>query len=232
MAPETVCASSRSAPARTASCATTWTTAWCSPRSRTTTAGRRKNSGVVLKVIPDDTMRGLELPHRGSRRRGQRHAARHRPPAGARLDGSTSSGRPGLDFSYLAFNMRDPGARGQARAPRDRLRDQPRGDRRLPAPRSGPRGDRARAAAWPGRTSRTCTSSPTTPSAPQRLLDEAGYRDPDGAGPLPRLRLSLKISTNEETRLQSTDHPAGSAAGRHRPRRSSRTSSPRSSPTW
>ena len=37
-----------------------------------------------------------------------------------------------------------------------------------------------------------------------RLLDEAGYRDPDGEGPQPRLRLSLKISSNEETRLQST----------------------------
>jgi peptide/nickel transport system substrate-binding protein len=35
-------------------------------------------------------------------------------------------------------------------------------------------------------------------------LDEAGYPDPDGDGPLPRLRVSLKTSTNEETRLQST----------------------------
>jgi len=37
------------------------------------------------------------------------------------------------------------------------------------------------------------------------LLDEAGYPDPDGPdGPLPRLNLQLKISTNEEYRLQST----------------------------
>ena len=42
------------------------------------------------------------------------------------------------------------------------------------------------------------------PARAKALLDEAGYRDPDGDGPLPRLRLSLKISTNEETRLQST----------------------------
>ena len=41
------------------------------------------------------------------------------------------------------------------------------------------------------------------PNYAKRLLDEAGYRDPDGDGPLPRLRLSLKTSTNEETRLQS-----------------------------
>jgi peptide/nickel transport system substrate-binding protein len=42
------------------------------------------------------------------------------------------------------------------------------------------------------------------PARAMRLLDEAGYRDPDGDGPEPRLRLSLKISSNEETRLQST----------------------------
>ena len=37
----------------------------------------------------------------------------------------------------------------------------------------------------------------------QMLLDEAGYRDPDGDGPLPRLRLSLRVSTSEEARLQA-----------------------------
>ena len=36
-----------------------------------------------------------------------------------------------------------------------------------------------------------------------RLLDEAGYRDPDGDGPQPRLRLTLKVSTNEFYRLQA-----------------------------
>jgi peptide/nickel transport system substrate-binding protein len=35
------------------------------------------------------------------------------------------------------------------------------------------------------------------------LLEEAGYRDPDGDGPQPRLRLSLKVSTNEFIRLQA-----------------------------
>jgi peptide/nickel transport system substrate-binding protein len=35
------------------------------------------------------------------------------------------------------------------------------------------------------------------PDMAARLLDEAGYRDPDGPGPLPRLRLSFKTSTVE-----------------------------------
>jgi peptide/nickel transport system substrate-binding protein len=42
------------------------------------------------------------------------------------------------------------------------------------------------------------------PDRARRLLDEAGYPDQDGDGPLARLTLSLKISTNEETRLQAT----------------------------
>jgi peptide/nickel transport system substrate-binding protein len=40
------------------------------------------------------------------------------------------------------------------------------------------------------------------PARAMQLLDEAGYPDPDGDGPLPRLRLTMKISTSEETRLQ------------------------------
>ena len=46
--------------------------------------------------------------------------------------------------------------------------------------------------------------SRSDPDRAGRLLDEAGYPDPDGSGPRFRLTLSLKISTNEETRLQAT----------------------------
>ena len=41
------------------------------------------------------------------------------------------------------------------------------------------------------------------PAKARALLDEAGYRDPDGDGPEPRLRLSLKVSNVEFNRLQS-----------------------------
>ena len=41
------------------------------------------------------------------------------------------------------------------------------------------------------------------PAEAARLLDAAGYPDPDGAGPLPRFRLSLKTSTSEVYRLQA-----------------------------
>jgi peptide/nickel transport system substrate-binding protein len=42
------------------------------------------------------------------------------------------------------------------------------------------------------------------PHRARQLLDAAGYNDPDGDGPRPRLHLSLKVSNAEETRLQAT----------------------------
>ena len=64
-------------------------------------------------------------------------------------------------------------------------------------------GHGARAAAGLGLRARRADQFTFDPARAQALLDEAGYRDPDGDGPLPRLRLSLICSTNEETRLQS-----------------------------
>jgi peptide/nickel transport system substrate-binding protein len=41
------------------------------------------------------------------------------------------------------------------------------------------------------------------PARARALLDEAGYPDPDGDGPAPRLHLTLKTSTAEDYRLQA-----------------------------
>ena len=41
------------------------------------------------------------------------------------------------------------------------------------------------------------------PAEARRLLDAAGFPDPDGDGPLPRFRLSLKTSTSEVYRVQA-----------------------------
>jgi peptide/nickel transport system substrate-binding protein len=163
--------------------------------------GPPKNRGIVVKVVPDDTMRGLEL------RKGSADLVINDLPPDIVYQ-FDKSGRfavnrsPGLDFSYLGFNMRDPVV-GDVRVrhaiayaiDRDAIiHDLRRG---LARPAAGLVPDLG----WAYEPNvRRFTYDP---ERAKRLLDEAGYRDPDGDGPLPRLRLSLKTSTNEETRLQS-----------------------------
>jgi peptide/nickel transport system substrate-binding protein len=164
--------------------------------------GRPNNSGIVLKVVPDDTMRGLEL------RKGSVDVVANDLPPDMVHQLETSGGftvarDPGLDFSYLGFNMRDPvlkdkrvrHAIGYA-IDRDAIVNYLRRGLARPAVGLVP------PQAWAFEPNvRTFSYDPARAMV---LLDEAGYPDPDGNGPRPRLRLSLKISTNEETRLQST----------------------------
>jgi peptide/nickel transport system substrate-binding protein len=164
--------------------------------------GRPHNAGVVFKVIPDDTMRGLEL------RKGTADViVNDMPPDIVHQMEKTGDFRivrsPGLDFSYLGFNMRDPvvadkrlrHAIGYA-TNRDSIVKYLRRDLAHPATGLLP------PQAWA--YDPDIFTFTYNPDKARQLLDEAGYRDPDGSGPLPRLRLSLKISTNEEVRLQST----------------------------
>jgi peptide/nickel transport system substrate-binding protein len=164
--------------------------------------GLPNNAGIVLKVVPDDTMRGLEL-----RKGSVDLVVNDLPPDMVHqleTKGSFAVARdPGLDFSYLGFNMRDPvvqdkrvrHAIGYA-IDRNAIVTYLR--RGLARPAFGLVPPQAWAFEPDVRT------FPYDPARAKALLDEAGYRDPDGDGPQPRLRLSLKISTNEETRLQST----------------------------
>ncbi len=163
--------------------------------------GAPKNSGLRFRVIPDDTMRGLEL------RKGSVdvvvndltpdlvHALRADPA----LAVTTA---PGTDYAYLGFNMRDPLlqdrrvrlAVGYA-IDRDAIVQYLR--RGLASPAAGIIPPMSWAFA-----DDVFTFTHDVARA-KALLDEAGYRDPDGEGPLPRLRLSLKTSTAEAYRLQA-----------------------------
>jgi len=164
--------------------------------------GLPNNAGIVLKVVPDDTMRGLEL------RKGTVDiVVNDLPPDMVHQletgDRFAVQRDPGLDFSYIGVNMRDPvlkdkrvrHAIGYA-INRDAIVTYLRRGLARPAIGLVP------PQAWAFEPDvHTFTFDPARAMA---LLDEAGYTDPDGDGPLPRLSLSLKISTNEETRLQST----------------------------
>lgn len=165
--------------------------------------GAPGNAGLVLKVVPDDTMRGLEL------RKGTSDLMINDvPPDIAYQFEKSKEARiirsPGLDFSYLGFNMADPVV----------------ADRRV-RHAIGYAIDREAIVKYLRRGMASVATGLIPPqhvayepdihtfrydpAQAKRLLDEAGYPDPDGdEGPLPRLSLSLKISTNEEIRLQST----------------------------
>ena len=164
--------------------------------------GRPNNPGLIIRVIPDDTMRGLAL------RTGDLDVVvNDLPPDIVHQLERDSRFRversPGLDFSYLAFNLSDPTladwrvrhAIGYAIDRGAIVTYLRRGLAREATGLVPP-------LAWAYEAN--VHQFTYDPDRAARLLDEAGYPDPDGAGPLPRLRLSLKISTNEETRLQST----------------------------
>ena len=105
--------------------------------------GLPQNAGVALRVIPDETMRGLELRNGSVDADRQRCLARHRPPAGQRRPEADAGAGRRLRLSRIQHAGSDPG--GQACASRHRLRRQPPGDCRLPAPRvRAARGGRAR----------------------------------------------------------------------------------------
>ena len=163
--------------------------------------GKPANGGLVLRVVPDEVMRGLELrkatvdlvvndvsPDILYQLRRDEH-----------LQTATA---PGVDYQYIGINLRDR-ALGDVRVRRalahaidrqaivDHLR------RGLATPADGLIPPIARAYE-PG-----IMSYAFDPERARALLDEAGYRDPDGDGPAPRLRLTLKASNIEFNRLQA-----------------------------
>ncbi len=161
--------------------------------------GLPRNNGLVMKVVPDDIMRGLEL---------RKHTSDLIvndlvPDMVYQLEkeGLSLAKSPGVDYQYIGFNFRDPVLRdvkvrhaiGHAinrQAIVDYLR---RGlatvaDTMLPPTNWAYEPDVVVLDYDPGRA--------------KALLDEAGYPDPDGDGPRPRFSLSLKTSTVEFYRLQ------------------------------
>lgn len=163
--------------------------------------GRPANDGVVLKVVPDEIMRALEL-RKGSIDMVVNDLSPDVVHQLAEDRAVTIAESPGTDYAYVGINMRDPvlkdkrvrHALGYAinrQAIVDYLR------RGLARPAIGI----LPPASWAFEEDVFQFSH--DPARARALLEEAGYRDPDGDGPEPRLRLSLKVSTNEFIRLQA-----------------------------
>ena len=163
--------------------------------------GTPRNAGLVLKIVPDEIMRGLEL------KKGTVDLVINDLSPDSveqfREEGSKQIvSSPGTDYAYVGLNLRDPiladkrvrQAIGYA-IDRDAIVKYLRRGLALPAVSPVP------PTSWAFASDAFQFSH--DPARARALLEEAGYRDPDGDGPEPRLRLTLKVSTNEFYRLQA-----------------------------
>jgi len=162
--------------------------------------GAARNPGVALKIVPDDIMRGLEL-----RKRTTDLIVNDLVPDIAyqlQREGLALTTAPGLDYQYLAFNFRDPilqdlrvrRAIGYAIDRQSIVEYLGRG---LAIPANG----LFPPSHWAYEPN--MFTFDYDPDQARALLDEAGYRDPDGDGPQPRLTLTLRTTTQEFQRLQA-----------------------------
>lgn len=163
--------------------------------------GAPVNDGLVVKVVPDETMRGLEL-RKGSADMVVNDLA---PDV---IQTLVEEGRvaiktaTGVDYAYLGFNLRDP-LLADARVRRAigfainraAIVKYLRRDMAVIATGVIP------PLSWAYTEDKFAFSF--DPARARHLLDEAGYRDPDGPGGEPRLRLTLKTSTSEFYRVQA-----------------------------
>lgn len=164
--------------------------------------GAPKNAGLILKIVPDDVMRGLEL------RKGTMDLVVndlvpdlvHQLRADPNLQTVEA---PGVDYQYVGLNLQDPKLKDvrvrQALAyavDREAIVRHLRRGLAVPA-----------AGMLPPLSWAAASDVPAYQHDPARataLLDAAGYVDPDGDGPAPRLTLTLKVSNTEFNRLQSS----------------------------
>ncbi len=156
---------------------------------------------VVLREIPDATVRALELE------KGSVHLVVNDFPPDtnalfAKKPGFRVLQSPGSTYVYLGLNMEDAVTRdARVRRAISMAIDRPRLVRTVwrgqgrPTETLVPPGHWARDEALP--------PTPHDPAAAARLLEEAGFRDPDGPGPKPRLHLTYKMSNNELSLLQA-----------------------------
>ena len=163
--------------------------------------GKAKNDGIVLKVVPDDTMRGLEL------RKGTVDIVVNdlSPDIIAQLREEGRLGiaeAPGSDYAYIGLNLHDPvlqnlkvrRAIGFAIDREAIVKHLRRGFATVAVGILPPM-------SWA--FERQVFDFTYDPARARQLLDEAGFRDPDGDGPQARFRLSLKTSTSEIYRVQA-----------------------------
>ena len=163
--------------------------------------GAPKIKNLTVRIIPDATTLVLEM------RRGTVDLQINQIPFENVKEFENSDKhqvikKPGSVWQYLAFNLKDPVLakvevrRALAHAiDRQRIVTDLLGGHGVPTDTMFGEGHWARA-----------TNLPTYPfdkAKAMQLLDQAGYKDPDGSGPRPRFELSFKTSTDTEANLRA-----------------------------
>jgi peptide/nickel transport system substrate-binding protein len=163
--------------------------------------GRPANEGLVLKVVPDDTMRGLEL------RKGEVDLVVNdlAPDIVAQLQ---DEGRlsvvtaPGTDYAYMGMNLRDPIlGRVEVRRALGHAIDREAIVRHLRRGLATTAVGIVPPMSWAFEPDVFALDH--DPDKARRLLDDAGLRDPDGDGPRSRFSLTIRTSTSEVYRVQA-----------------------------
>ncbi len=163
--------------------------------------GPAKNSGIVMKVVPDDTMRGLEL-RKGAVDLVVNDVSPDIVWQMQREGKLAIATGPGTDYAYIGLNLKDPllqrieirKAIGYA-IDRDAIVKYLRRGFATTAVGIVP------PMSWAFQ--REVFDFRYDPAEAKRLLDGAGFPDPDGDGPKMRLGLTLKTSTSEMYRVQA-----------------------------
>ncbi|MBV9493078.1 MAG: ABC transporter substrate-binding protein [Acidobacteria bacterium] len=163
--------------------------------------GAPKIKHVVIRIIPDATTAVLEL------RRGSVNFEVNTIPFESIDEFEKKSDykvvkQPGSVYQYLAFNMRDPilskllVRQAIAHAiDREKITREVMRGYAEPTDTMFGKGHWARAEGLP--------TYPYDPAKAKQLLDQAGYRDPDGDGPGTRFTLTFKTSTDVEANLRA-----------------------------
>jgi peptide/nickel transport system substrate-binding protein len=163
--------------------------------------GPAKNSGVVLKVVPDDTMRGLEL-RKGAVDLVVNDVAPDivwQMQREGRLKIETA---PGSDYAYIGLNLKDPLLqRLDVRKAIGHAIDREAIVKYLRRGFASPAVGIVPPMSWA--FEREVFDFRYDPAEAKRLLDAAGFPDPDGDGPRARFPLTLKTSTSEMYRIQA-----------------------------
>jgi peptide/nickel transport system substrate-binding protein len=163
--------------------------------------GRPRNDGIIFRFVPDEIMRGLEL------RKGTMDLVVNDigPDIVHQLEESPTLQTvqsPGTDYQYIGVNLRDPILRDvRVRRALAYAIDREAIVKYLRRGLATPAVGIMPPIAWAFEPDVFQFTHDRVRA--KRLLDEAGYPDPDGDGPGVRFTLSMKVQSIEFSRLQA-----------------------------